>query len=54
MVGSSVDKTGVAPKVVSAIGIGARNLRAGKLVPWSRREWLGRTPWLAGIVVVPP
>ena len=52
MVGSHVDKTGVASNVINAIGIGAGNLRTGKIVTLNRPGLLCRTPLLAGIVVV--
>ena len=52
MVGSHVDKTGVASNVVNAIGIGAGNLWTGKIVTLNRRRLLCRTPLLAAIVVI--
>ena len=52
MVGSHVDKTGVASNIVNAIGIGAGNLWTGKIVTLNRPGLFCLTPLLAAIVVV--
>jgi hypothetical protein len=53
VVGSHVNKTGVASNVVNAVGIGAGNFWTGKIVTLNPPGLLGRTPLLAAIVVVP-
>ncbi len=52
VIGSHVDKAGIAPHVVNAIGIGAGNFRTGKVVPLHLKRLAGRPPLLAGIGVV--
>jgi len=52
MVGSYIDKTGIAPEVVNAIGLGARNFGAREVVTLNFVGLLCRKPLLTGIVVV--
>src|SRR3990172_5454169 len=52
MVGSNIDKTGIAPEVVNTVRIGASNFRAGKVVTLNFLRLLRRKPLLTGIVVV--
>ena len=53
VVGSHVNKTGVASNVVNAVGIGAGNFWPGKVVTLNPPGLFGRTPLLAAIVVIP-
>src|SRR6266849_10315241 len=52
VIGPDIDKPGVAPDVVDAIGIGTRHVGRGKIVP-ANLPWLFRwKPLLAGVIVV--
>src|SRR4030095_2242913 len=52
VVGSHVNKTGVASNVVNAVGIGAGNFWTGKIVTLHPPGLFGCTPLLAAIVVI--
>jgi len=52
MIGPDIDKAGVAPDIVDAIGIGPRHLGRGKIVTAHPPGLLGGKPLLPGIWVV--
>src|SRR4029077_3500516 len=52
MISPDLDKPGVAPDVVNAIGIGPRHIRRGKVVTANLPRPFRGKPLLAGVVVV--
>src|SRR5208283_1949652 len=52
VIGSHIDKPGVAPDVVDAIGIGTRYVGRGKIVPANLPRLFRWKPLLAGVIVV--
>ena len=52
MIGSHIDKTGIASDVVNSVGVGARHFRVGEIVTLNFDRLFCRKPLLTGIVVV--
>ena len=52
MVGAHVDKSGVAPQVIDAIGIGARHFRSRKIMAADLAGLFARQPLLPRVIVV--
>ena len=52
VIGPHIDKPGVAPNVVDAIGIGTRHVGRGKIVPANLPRLFRWKPLLAGVIVV--
>jgi hypothetical protein len=52
VIGPDIDKPGVAPDVVDAIGIGTRHVGRGKIVPANLPRLFRWKPLPAGIMVV--